>query len=115
MRDDAGRVQDMLEAIAKVERYAALGRARFEADELIHAFIAHQLMTLGECASRLSPELCEANPDVVWNRVIGTRNVLVHDYFRADPDIVWRAVEQDLPPLRVQLERILRDLEGASA
>ncbi|NLD71182.1 MAG: DUF86 domain-containing protein, partial [Chloroflexi bacterium] len=57
----------------------------------------------------------EANPDVVWNRVIGTRNVLVHDYFRADPDIVWRAVEQDLPPLRVQLERILRDLEGASA
>jgi len=36
------------------------------------------------------------------------RNVLIHDYLGIDIDIVWAAVERDLPPLRVQIQAVLR-------
>ena len=38
------------------------------------------------------------------------RNILVHDYFDIDQDIVWSVVEHDLSGLRLGLERILAEL-----
>jgi len=35
MKDDRGRLEDMLEAIEHVEKYAARGREAFETDELV--------------------------------------------------------------------------------
>jgi uncharacterized protein with HEPN domain len=36
------------------------------------------------------------------------RNVLVHEYFRIDEEILWRASQEDIPPLIPVLEEILR-------
>ena len=36
MRDDRGRLQDILNAIKQIERYAKRGRRVFEEDELVH-------------------------------------------------------------------------------
>lgn len=36
MRDDRGRLHDLLDAINRIERYAKRGRRVFEEDELIH-------------------------------------------------------------------------------
>ena len=35
------------------------------------------------------------------------RNRLVHAYFDVDIGLVWRTVQEDLPPLIAQLERIV--------
>jgi uncharacterized protein with HEPN domain len=35
MRDDREKLQDILEAIERIDRYAAQGRQAFEQDELI--------------------------------------------------------------------------------
>jgi len=40
------------------------------------------------------------------------RNILVHDYFGIDLDIVWAAIERNLPALKSQIEVLLRRLEG---
>jgi uncharacterized protein with HEPN domain len=42
------------------------------------------------------------------------RHILVHDYFVIDIDIVWDAVERDLPSLRDKIEGMLRKLETNS-
>jgi uncharacterized protein with HEPN domain len=41
--------------------------------------------------------------------VIGMRNRLVHDYLGTDFGEVWRVVQEDLPTLKQQLRKILRD------
>lgn len=111
MRDDAVRIRDMLASIARIERYAALGRPRFDGDELVQVYFLHQLMIMGEAASRVSQALREAHPAVPWGQMIGLRNVLVHGYFAVEPDIVWRVIEVELPLLRRQLEHILDESE----
>ena len=35
------------------------------------------------------------------------RNRLIHAYFDVNRDILWRTVEDDLPPLVAELEKIL--------
>lgn len=110
MRDDTTRLRDMLAAISRIERYARLGRERFEDDELVQVYFLHQLLILGEAASRLSQELREAHPDLPWGQMIGLRNVLVHGYFAVEPDIVWQVVDTELPALKRKLESILSEL-----
>jgi uncharacterized protein with HEPN domain len=101
------RLEDMLAAIGRIERYAVEGRERFERDELVQVFFLHQLMILGEAASRVSPAFRDASSDLPWRQMMGLRNVLVHGYFAIEADTVWGVVERDLPPLKVQLQRLL--------
>jgi uncharacterized protein with HEPN domain len=56
MRDDRERLQDVLEAIEKIEKYAAHGRIAFDTDELIQSWIVNQLRILGEAARTLSTQ-----------------------------------------------------------
>ncbi len=36
----------------------------------------------------------------------------VHGYFEIDTDIVWDAVERDVPALKPAVDRLLQQLEG---
>ncbi len=57
MRDDAGRLQDILEAIDKIQKHASRGREAFETDELLQVWAVHHLQTIGEAANKMSLEL----------------------------------------------------------
>jgi uncharacterized protein with HEPN domain len=112
MRDDAGRVQDILEAIEKIESQLEGGREVFIGSELLHVWAVHHLQIIGEAASRLSNVFKQAHPEIPWAKIIGMRNVLIHDYTAIDLDIVWVAVERDLPALKRQVQALQEDLTG---
>ena len=62
---------------------------------------------VGEAAAHLSSATKESQPDIPWGEIVGMRNRLVHAYFEVDIGLVWRTVQEDLPPLIAQLERIV--------
>jgi uncharacterized protein with HEPN domain len=37
------------------------------------------------------------------------RHRLVHVYYDVDLDVVWTTVNEDLPPLAAELDRVLRE------
>jgi uncharacterized protein with HEPN domain len=110
MKDDAGRLQDILEAVQRIEKYADRGRAVFNHDELVQTWILHHLQIIGEAASGISRTLQARHAEVPWRQIIAMRNILVHDYFSVDLDEVWVAVKSDLPGLKTMIESILRQL-----
>jgi uncharacterized protein with HEPN domain len=63
----------------------------------------------------LSPEVRSANPDISWRRMAGMRDKLIHDYFGVEVDLVWEVSTSLLPPLKAQLESIVRGLPDAPA
>ncbi|VEN72944.1 conserved hypothetical protein [Candidatus Desulfarcum epimagneticum] len=109
MKKDKERIEDILEAIDRIERYFLKGREAFDADELIQIWMTHHIQTIGEAASRLSRELRDHHPDIPWSAIIGMRNILVHDYFGVDLEEVWSTVEKDIPQLKNEMTIILEE------
>ena len=113
MRDDRERLLDIQQAIERIERYAVRGRTAFERDELIQNWMVSHLQTIGEASRAISTELQAQYPQVPWRAIIGMRNILVHHYFGIDLDIVWNAVEHNLPDLKRAVAVMLDELGGA--
>ena len=110
MRDPRERLQDILEAIRQIERYAARGRQAFENDELIQNWFVRHLQIIGEAARALPPEMRGREPDVPWSKIVGMRHILVHDYFAVDTQVVWDVIERDLPDLKRKIAALLKKL-----
>ena len=107
MRSDRERLLDILEAIEKIEQRIGQDRAAFDADAMLQVWVVHHLQIIGEAANRLSNDFLTRHPVISWGKLIGMRHVLVHGYFEIDLEIVWKAVEQDIPALKSQIQRIL--------
>ena len=114
MRGGRERLLDIQEAIGRIEKYAAQGQETFERDELVQTWIVHHLQILGEASRTLSSDLKDQHPEIPLPKIIGMRNILVHDYFGIDVEVVWSVVERDLPDLKRQIEAMLRELGSGS-
>lgn len=112
MREPLERMRDILEAIDNIERYTVRGRQAFENDELIQNWFVRHLQIIGEAARALPQDIRDRIPDLPWSKIMGMRHILVHDYFAVDTDVVWDAVERDLPDLKRKIKAILQKLEG---
>lgn len=110
MRDDRSRLQDILDAIKRIERHAKRGRRVFEEDELVHTWMVHHIQIIGEAASKLTSSFQRTHQQVPWPQIIKMRHVLVHDYLGVDLGEVWVVVERDLPVLKRQIRGMLKPL-----
>ena len=112
MRSERERLLDIQEAIERIEKYAALGRLRFEGDELIQNWIVRHLQIIGEAVRSLPSHFREKYPGIPWTNIIGMRNTLVHDYFCIVREIVWSVVERELPALKREIASIVQELDS---
>lgn len=112
MRRDDERLQDILDAIAAIERYLQQGKSAFEEQELLQVWVAYHLQMIGEAATALSPDLKARYATIPWPQIIGLRNLLVHEYFRVDTQVLWDIANNDLQPLKTSIQAILQDLEA---
>ena len=108
MRDDNERLQDIIEAIEQLEKYARQGKTVFKQQELIQIWIIYHLQIIGEAARGISPAFKERYPEIAWRDASDLRNLMIHEYFRVNLDIIWDIVQNDIPPLKQQIKAILK-------
>ncbi len=70
--------------------------------------VAFEFTTMGEAARAMPTDVQKRYPHLPWEKMQAIRNVLVHEYFRIDEEILWRASQEEIPPLIAVLEEILR-------
>ena len=107
MRDDSLYLRHILDSIERIESYASVGRERFLSESHWQDAIIRQLEVIGEASKQLSAELKAANPEVPWRRIAGLRDVLIHQYFGVDLEVVWGVVQKDLPLLKGKVAEII--------
>lgn len=102
------RVEHILTAIEKIERYTAgMTEESFQASEITIDAVIRNFQIIGEAARNVPDEVQQAHPEVPWRLMQGMRHILVHAYDTVKLDIVWRTIQQDLPPLVEPLTRIV--------
>lgn len=110
MRDDSERIRDIQEYLEKIEKYSVKGEKEFYEDELIQTWIIHNLQIIGEASRATSEQFKAKYPQVLWLKIADFRNLLIHEYFRVDLDIVWEIVVNELPKLKQQINDILEEI-----
>jgi uncharacterized protein with HEPN domain len=63
-------------------------------------------IVIGEMAGKLSNEFVLKQSSIDWIKINGFRNIIAHDYFGIDNDIVWQIVQTKIPELKCFLDQL---------
>ncbi|MBY0313839.1 MAG: DUF86 domain-containing protein [Phycisphaerales bacterium] len=107
--DDRVRVLHMLKAAREALGFmAGKSRSDLDTDRLLARGVVHCVQEIGEAAARVSDEGRSRIPGLRWEKMVGMRHILVHDYYQIDEDVVWRTASEELPQLVAEVEAALK-------
>jgi uncharacterized protein with HEPN domain len=99
-----GRIEDVLDAIGRVEDFLErTSEKAFISDQWSIGALSYQLIIMAEATKALAPGLESRRPEIAWKQVWGMRNILAHEYGKADPHQIWVVATNDLAPLKAAL------------
>ena len=107
-RDVRERLQDIGEAIDFIRSHVggSLDAPAIETPLVLHA-VLFNLMVVGEAAKQVDDAVRAEAPDVPWKDYAGLRDIIAHQYFRVQREIVEDTVRRDLGTLRAAVDRLL--------
>ena len=107
-KDDAIRLRHMLDAAQEAIEFAhGHTRADLDGDRKLVLALVKDIEIIREAAYQVSQTAREQQSGIPWDDIIGMRHRLVHAYFDINRDVLWRTVQDDLPPLLQELREIL--------
>jgi uncharacterized protein with HEPN domain len=106
--EDEERLRHMLDAAREALSFAeGRTRADLDRDRLLELGLVKEIEIIGEAAIGVTDAVRASLPQIPWLDIIGMRHRLVHAYFDINLDVLWKSVQDDLPPLIAALEDIL--------
>ncbi len=84
---------------------------QFIADEVLQRAILHTLEVAGEATTGIPDSFAIQHPEVPWRGMKDFRNVIAHQYFRVNIELVWTTIHEDFLPLRQHIARMLESVE----
>jgi|GEM_PF-750732 len=101
------------EAIAKIERVFKDKRyVKQLGDEFLLDVISLNLSVIGERVKSLSDSFRRRNPQIPYEKIIGLRNLITHEYHKINKKRILKTCEEDIPELK---KIILENLKRYSA
>jgi uncharacterized protein with HEPN domain len=106
-RNERLYLTDIRGAIDRILEYTSAGREVFFGNSMVQDAVVRNLEILGEAVRGVTEATRKAHPEIPWKKITGTRDRVIHGYFRVDLDIVWEIVEKELPVLRDKMATLL--------
>jgi uncharacterized protein with HEPN domain len=98
----------ILDAISQIEQYVSgLSYDEFALDRKTQDAAIRQLEIIGEASRNLENSFKENRPEIPWREIADFRNVLAHEYWDIDLDIIWKAINDDVPNLKKALSPLI--------
>lgn len=112
-RDTKILLEDILENIELIKKSAnKINKESFLKNRMLQDATVRRLEIIGEAIKNIPKNIKEKHPEIEWKKVIGTRDIIIHAYFRIDLDIVWGIIEKDLIDLEKKILKIKEELEN---
>lgn len=107
-RDPRLYCEDILESgNAILEFVEGITFEAFCADRKTYSAVIREFEIIGEAVGKLPESFRKRRPDVEWQDIKDFRNLLSHEYFGVDLEIVWNVIKEDLVILLGAVENIL--------
>lgn len=111
-RTDLLFLNDIIDSAEAIESFVkGIDFDAFVNDRKTYSATLRELEVIGEAAGKLSDDLKAANPHVDWRILKDFRNVLAHEYFGVNPEIVWDIVQNKISGLKGTISAIIASQE----
>jgi len=111
-RDDFVFIGHILESIKAIEEFSKnLNKKELHLNRLKQSAIVREIEIIGEASKNISKEFKEKYNKICWKDIMGTRDIMIHQYFGVDLNIVWNIITKDIFTLKNQILKIKKDLE----
>ena len=105
---DLYRINHILKSIDKIEKIAEGCKdfRTFEDKWVEQDAMIRNFEIIGEAGKHLSIELKDENPKIEWKKIVGMRNLIVHEYFGVNSKVIWNTAIDIIPDLKKDLIKI---------
>lgn len=108
---DRARLQHIQDAILEIVSYTNnISFEDFKSNSMALFASVKQLEIIGEAANNITEHFKKLYNEIEWRKIIGLRNLLVHEYFGIDETVVWGIIKKDLPKLQEEVKQILKQI-----
>lgn len=107
-RDPKIFLKHILESIGEIERNVKnISEDEFYNLTTIQDAVVRRLEIIGEAAKNLPLSFRNKYPKIPWKKIAGMRDILIHEYFGVDIELVWKIVKKNIPTLKKQILDLL--------
>ncbi|MCH8832561.1 MAG: DUF86 domain-containing protein [Chloroflexi bacterium] len=105
-------LHDILQATDEILAFVEdLDFQAFRSDRRTNLAVIRALEIIGEAARHIPANERRRHSQVPWQDMVAMRNKLIHQYFGVDLEVLWRTVQEDLPPLQNAIRRVLAEMQ----
>ncbi len=107
MKNEKVYILRILDSVSKIESFIKDQKQEiFLSDQKTQSAIIMQLVVIGEDARKISEET-RLKVELPWFKILGFRNMAVHEYFNISLKMVWKTVVEEIPTLKTELQKYL--------
>ena len=109
-RESYDYISDILDAMSKAQKFLqGVSYESFLRDDKTQAAVEREIEIIGEAAGNIPNSIHKKYPEIPWQKIIGMRNKLAHEYFGVRIMIVWNVVKEDIPVIQPLFEKLWQD------
>jgi len=94
-----------------IENSRTLNYEEFSNNPVFQRAFVRSLEIIGEAVKNLPAEFKDSYSHIPWKNIAGMRDILIHEYFGIDYELVWKVVKESIPSLRKEILHILSSTE----
>lgn len=99
---------DIKVSIGKILNYTAgMTLESYEADSKTKDAVERNFEIIGEAASRIPDDFKRLHPSIEWRIIKDFRNIIIHEYFGINSQIVWDTIQFRLPDLLQEISNLI--------
>ncbi|MDD5650500.1 MAG: DUF86 domain-containing protein [Candidatus Nanoarchaeia archaeon] len=103
-------IEHILNSINDINTFTSkISKKEFsENKEKLNAVI-RSLEIIGEAVKNIPIPFREKYSEIPWKNIAGLRDVIIHQYFDIDLDVIWVTIKEEIPKLEKQIKKIKED------
>ncbi len=102
-------LEDMLASMLKIQQYIkGMEFEGFTTNNLVIDAVIRNFEIIGEAAKMVPKKIQAKYPQIPWKQMYGLRNLIAHEYFGIDYELIWKIAANSLPQNLKDMEEIVK-------
>jgi uncharacterized protein with HEPN domain len=108
-KDEQEYLKHILECLESIEAYTkGIDLVNFLSDEKTQDAVLRKFEVIGEATKQLPQEFRKDLAHISWKDACGMRDMIIHHYFDLDMELIWRTIQEDLPPFKKDIQKLIK-------